>query len=55
MNKQKIAVGVAILGVTVSGVYVFFIRPHIKRWEATGVERQQPLPGDAPVIRAVLP
>jgi hypothetical protein len=46
MNKQKIAVEVAALGAAASGVYVFFIRPRIKRWEANDVERQQPLPGD---------
>jgi hypothetical protein len=50
MNKQKLALGVAALGVAAPGMYVLFLRPWIKRWEATNEERQQSLPGDDTIV-----
>lgn len=46
MNKQRLTRGVVALGATVSGIYLLFLHPWIKRWKATGAERQQFFPGD---------
>ena len=50
MNKQKLTRGVVALGVTVSGIYVLFLHPWLKRWKATEAESQQFLPGDDAIV-----